>query len=353
MSFFTMFIIVFSLINFYPLYRIFKFFELKRNLIFYLVFFILTFSYMWASGLKGKYDNFFTQGLYVFAATWMGVIFITCCITLVVDLSGLFFKIKPILKGKIIIGAVIVLTVYSLINAMFIRIKEIEIKSPKINKNINFVLLSDIHFGSIHRGDYLQRIVDKVNTLKPDFVVIIGDLLDGHRDYMKEDFLPLNDIKGDVFFTTGNHDHFGRKQPIEILFEKTKMKVLNNESAQFDGVDILGIDYSRNKTQVEEVLPTMKINNDKFSILMYHTPDGYKFAADSGIDLMLAGHTHSGQIFPFNFVVAMFHRPVRGLHEYNDNEKYLYVTPGTGTWGPPMRLGSNNEITLIKLIPEK
>ena len=112
-------------------------------------------------------------------------------------------------------------------------------------------------------------------------------------------------------------------------------------------VQLLGIDDAEPKTQVGKVLPYLTPLPDKFRILLYHRPDGAQDAADWGAHLMLCGHTHNGQIVPFNYLVRRVFPRICGL--YDVDALKLYVSPGTGTWGPTLRLGSSSEITLIQL----
>ncbi|MBX4212191.1 metallophosphoesterase, partial [Candidatus Pacearchaeota archaeon] len=115
-------------------------------------------------------------------------------------------------------------------------------------------------------------------------------------------------------------------------------------------IQIVGVDYSDSKGYLGEILPKISIDKNKPSILLYHPPASLDYIEKKGIGLQLSGHTHNGQIFPFNLFVKLIFPYVMGL--YKGKEASIYVSPGTGTWGPPMRLGSRSEITLIHLTPE-
>ena len=131
-----------------------------------------------------------------------------------------------------------------------------------------------------------------------------------------------------------------------------KMKLLDGKMAMFDNVQIVGINdrqsLPKDKT-LGSALDDLPIDKEKPTILMYHTPVEWEDARKHGIDLMLSGHTHNGQIFPFTLLVRLSFKYINGL--YRKGSKYLHVSPGTGTWGPPMRLGSRNQITLLTLTP--
>ncbi|MHC4114526.1 MAG: metallophosphoesterase, partial [Planctomycetota bacterium] len=122
---------------------------------------------------------------------------------------------------------------------------------------------------------------------------------------------------------------------------------LRNEVVDFNGIQIIGINDSSGKNHLAGELQRLKMNTTAFKILMYHRPQGLEVASNFGINLMLSGHTHNGQIFPFNFVIRLLYKRTKGYFQYENC--HLYVSSGTGTWGPQMRLGSKSEIVLIKL----
>ncbi|MFA6089803.1 MAG: metallophosphoesterase, partial [Candidatus Woesearchaeota archaeon] len=190
-------------------------------------------------------------------------------------------------------------------------------------------------------------IIEKTNSLNPDVVVITGDFVDGSGKLSIKTFEQLNNIKAPTFMVMGNHEFYEGEQRVIDLLSETKVKVLRNESELIKGINIIGLDYSENKSYVAEHLKNIEFNNSKPTILLNHVPMGYEDAAKSGVKLQLSGHTHNGQIFPFTLLVKARFPKINGL--YNIDNLSLYVSPGTGTWGPPMRLGSKNEITVLKL----
>ena len=124
--------------------------------------------------------------------------------------------------------------------------------------------------------------------------------------------------------------------------------VMRDTTLELGGIQLIGIDDAEPKSQVGRVLRTLKPAPDAFRILLYHRPDGAEDAALWGAHLMLCGHTHNGQIIPFNYVVRRVFPRIQGL--YRIHHMSLYVSPGTGTWGPLLRLGSRCEVTLINLV---
>jgi hypothetical protein len=194
--------------------------------------------------------------------------------------------------------------------------------------------------------------VEKTNALDPDMVVITGDFFDGIGPVNKKTVAPLRNINARTFFVMGNHERYGDLDRIAALMAETGVAMLRNEVVEYKGVQLVGADYPERENQKDTpYLRELKVKKGLPSVLMYHPPTGIEYAVQAGIDLQVSGHTHNGQLFPFNLLAKLFFPYIKGLYQIDG--MYLYVSPGTGTWGPPMRLGSHNEITLINLVPLK
>ncbi len=230
-----------------------------------------------------------------------------------------------------------------MINARRLVVKVVEIEAPV---EMNIVQLSDIHLGSDGHA-FLEHIVERTNTLSPDVVLLTGDLIDPHSGIGAAEIAPLNDLEAPVFFVTGNHEGYAGVEKVMDILGTTKVRPLRNEAVDFGDIQIIGIDDSGRRFQVADQLKRIEFDDSKYCVLMYHRPIGFEAATEQGVDLMLAGHTHNGQIAPFNLIVGLAFEHISGL--YRHESSYLYVTTGTGTWGPRMRLGSSNEIVLLKL----
>ena len=204
------------------------------------------------------------------------------------------------------------------------------------------------HAGPDPRRRHLEQLVEKTNALNPDLVLITGDLVDPQGNLTSDSLTPLNALTAPAYFVTGNHERYVGLDKVMSLLEKTSVIMLRNEVVLFDSLQLIGIDDSDNPDQVRRNLSGLELNPDMYTILLYHQPEGFKDAEAAGVDLMLSGHTHNGQIWPFNRVVRLRFKYVKGLHKIGNMK--LYVSTGSGTWGPPMRLGSRNLITLIKLV---
>jgi predicted MPP superfamily phosphohydrolase len=341
----SVFSAVYLLANYYVMYRLWDFFGLVRSFYFYLLVFILSVSFILATLLEMNASNFLTRIFYFLAATWMGILLLLFSFLIIFEIANLFITIPKFYAGVFILGFVAVLTIYSVINAQVIRVKEVEIP---IGKELRAVQLSDLHIGSIRSAAFLEGVVEKTNKLEPDVVFITGDLIDGTAPISDEMFLSLNNIKAPVFYVTGNHENYEGLDRVFSVLRKTKIRILRNEKVDFNGIQIIGVDFNldNNKKYLKSVLSKIEVNKSKPSILLYHAPTNLEEVNSAGINLQLAGHTHNGQILPFKIFSYLVYPYVTGLHE---KKARIYVSQGTGTWGPPMRLGSRGEITLLNL----
>ena len=222
----------------------------------------------------------------------------------------------------------------------------LKIHASILKRDYRLVQISDVHVGS-RSATFLKKIVDTINAQHPDIVLITGDFLDSGR-VGPNDIAALKDLQAPVYLSIGNHERYAGLDRAVPLLEGAGVIVLRNRSVSLDGLQLIGIDDAEDKDQVRRELANIELEPACFKVLLYHRPLGWDAAVDSGIDLMLCGHTHNGQIFPFNWLVRQQFRIIRGLHSRGNCR--LYVSPGTGTWGPAMRLGSRNEITCIDLI---
>jgi predicted MPP superfamily phosphohydrolase len=246
---------------------------------------------------------------------------------------------------------------------------------PEQWRNKTIVQLSDVHLGAFQGTGFFSKIVERVNNLHPELVLITGDLFDGMGGDLPS-FIPLlNSLEAvsGVFFVTGNHEgYLGLKEPLQVL-EQTKIKVLDNEVVDIQGLQIVGIPFperGNDNKAVALLTEDSSYDPNKPAILMYHTPTNIgesqqdrasqrrgiywsvgtniTLAKKAGIDLQLSGHTHHGQFFPFVYLTGIIYAGRDyGLHQ--DGTFQLFVSSGTGTWGPPFRTGCVSEIVAIEL----
>lgn len=224
------------------------------------------------------------------------------------------------------------------------------------------VQVSDIHVGPTIKGSFVERMVDEINAQAADLVAITGDLVDGSLKHLSDHVRRLSKIKSQdgAFFVTGNHEYYSGAQ-VWVDFVKTLgIEPLMNEHRviERDGERLVlaGVtDYSAHQHLPEhrsDVAAALEGADPSLSkILLAHQPRSVFEAADKGIDLQLSGHTHNGQMFPFNFFVAMAQPYLKGLAKVVESASpmWIYVHQGTGYWGPPNRLGIPPEVAVLTL----
>jgi len=299
--------------------------------------------------------------VYGIAAITMGFMLFLLFSTLLVEPLHLFMKFKPVVYGFLAVGLAAIISMIGLWNATNLRISQIEIPVKGLTKEIRAMHLSDIHLGHFRGKGYLQQIVDKTNNQKPDVVFLTGDLFDGRIRLNEKSLEPLKQLNMPVFFVEGNHDIYTGVEMVKHLLRKNNVRVLENEVTGWGELQIIGLNHmladnsavdmhsSGNRETIQSVLELLETENNKPTVLLHHSPDGIKYASDKNVDLYLAGHTHAGQLFPINYITELLFAYNRGLHDFNGTR--IYVSEGAGTFGPPMRLGTRSEITMIRLIP--
>jgi len=304
---------------------------------------------------------------------WMGFIFLFFSASLIIDLyhwlihgAGYLFHrdFSVLLMSKrtaliLPLAWGIAAGLYGYFEARDIRTERVVINTPKIPSavgKLTIVQISDVHLGLIVREERLKRIIASINGASPDLLVSTGDLVDGQINRMTGLAELLQDIRPRFgkFAVTGNHEVYAGLDQAVGFTERAGFRVLRNEESTVGGlINIVGIDdpaigrntYSR---LAPEKTLLLKVPSDRFTLLLKHRP-----AVDQKslglFDLQLSGHVHKGQIFPFNLLTHLFY-PVRtGFALYPQNSA-LYVSRGTGTWGPPIRFLAPPEVTVIELV---
>lgn len=242
-----------------------------------------------------------------------------------------------------------------------VAVKRVEVPLPKLPAALDrttIVQLSDVHIGPTIGKRFIERVVDKVNALEPDVIVITGDLVDGSVERLAPAAAPLAELRAryGVFFVTGNHEYYSGADAWCAHLTKLGLKVLRNErvaiGAAGQSFDLAGVDdYSAHffggghGADLERAL--LGRDPRHAVVLLAHQPRAVVEAERAGVGLQLSGHTHGGQIWPFNYLVRLQQPVTSGLVRFG--RSLIYVSNGTGYWGPPMRLGSPAEITQLVL----
>lgn len=319
-------------------------------------------SILLSSFLIHKWDNLFTRWYYIISAFWIGVL---VNFGLMLAVASIWKFIGPNLgltfnssqnQLFLIIGTII-LSAFGLFNAFVPKITDYEVKIkdlPTAWHNKEIIQISDVHLGPVYRKRFFSRVITKINKLQPEAVFITGDLFDGMEadfTWMNHPFSKLETKKG-IYYVFGNHDLYLGFNYVHELLKDSPVVILDNKMITKDGLQLIGMNYSFNQDfdLSEAILDNLGYSEKLPSILLYHEPKHVDLAMKAGIDLQLSGHTHRGQLFPFNWLANIVYKGYGyGLFEKKDFS--LVTNSGIGTWGPPMRTSSRSEIVRIILKP--
>lgn len=299
---------------------------------------------------------------------WMAFVFLFFFLSVSFELVRFLHKLIVPETGTVTLKAVTFglsvflsagLVVYGCIDARRVRVKTLQIPVQQVlpgEGKLRVVQISDVHVGIIIRNDRLTPVLEKIREAKPDILVSTGDLLDGELDNIMSDagrFAAIGAPFG-KFAVLGNHEYYaGVSRSIEFT-EAAGFQLLRDDVTQAAGITIFGEDdiTSRKPGSTQKSALFLKALAEKqngFVLLLKHQPH---IRGTANFNLQLSGHTHGGQLFPFGFIVNLYFPKTYGLHTLAEN-KLLYVSRGTGTWGPPVRIFAPPEITVIDLIGKK
>lgn len=229
---------------------------------------------------------------------------------------------------------------------------------PPEFEGFRIVQITDIHLGPTIKRDWMKTVVDYTNALSGDVIAVTGDLVDGPVPYLQDDAAPLAELKAPhgVYFITGNHEYYAGVLPWIEEVRRLGLTVLLNEHLVIErGASRLllagvtdyhgGNFFPNHKSDPVAAMSGAPPCNPK--ILLAHQPLSIYAASKAGYDFQISGHTHGGQFFPGNWLARAFQPYIKGLHKHDNT--MIYVSCGTGYWGPPLRLGAPSEITVLKL----
>jgi predicted MPP superfamily phosphohydrolase len=320
---------------------------------------LLSISFVAASVLAFRYTNGPLRLFYRVAAIWMGVLSFLFVATLaswtifaMSRLAGLALNFHLVVE--ILFALAIATGILGVFNASLTRITRLTVQLANLPEEWHgrkAALISDLHLGHVRNGSFLRRVVAKILHEQPDAIFIAGDLYDGTFIDAGRAAEPLKKLTAPngVYFVAGNHEQFGDDSKYLHAISAAGVRVLTNEKVEVDGLQIVGVPY-RNATQrghLESVLDKIRVNRDRASILLIHAPDHPEVAEAAGISLQLSGHTHLGQFVPWSWMARRMYRQfVYGLSRIGKMQ--VFTSSGAGTWGPPLRLGSNPEIVVLQ-----
>lgn len=223
-------------------------------------------------------------------------------------------------------------------------------KLPRSMDGLKIATVSDIHLGPLAGRAHAERVVSVINSIDADLVAVVGDLVDGTVAELGEAAEPLQDIRSRLgaYFVTGNHEYYSGADEWVAEVERLGLRPLRNERIELEGLDLAGVNDLADPTNAPDFDKTLAGRDpSRPVVLLAHQPVLVDEAREHGVDLQLSGHTHGGQIVPFNLIVRLAQPVVSGYARFDDTQ--LFVTNGAGFWGPPVRVGAPPQVTLVQL----
>jgi len=327
-----------------------------------LAFALLSVSFVGAS-LRGWYSfHPLVRVFYTAAAAWLGL----SSFLFVASIAAWAVHAVNALAGwgwqrSVIAAAMFALAVaatgFGMVNAAVLRVSRVAVKLDNLPaqwRRRRAVLVSDLHLGHIRNYGFVSRVARKIAALRPDIIFIAGDLYDGVAGDFERLALPWKELVSGkaaaqgVYYIAGNHEEFYARAEYLPALKRSGVRVLDNEKLEVDGLQVVGVHYrdAANPERYEAILRRAGIDRDRASILLLHAPVRLAISEAEGISLQLSGHTHGGQFFPWNLVVKqVWGKFAHGLQL--SGRMRVYTSYGTGTWGPPLRVGTRPEIVEI------
>ncbi|HHH18910.1 MAG TPA: metallophosphoesterase [Campylobacterales bacterium] len=368
--FITLFLLVFGLINLYISRALIDKLDISARLKRYFRYF-LAINFLGIVGyLLARYaPESVPNALFFLLSLPIGVLFILFCTTLLYHLSHTLFGRLPLstqrrhfFKKSLDIGSLLVafgVSAKAVDEARTLVIEKLDVKLNRLTQPYRIAQLSDVHIGGLIDQAFIHTVVQKSNRLDPDIVVITGDLVDVALPHAHKALTELTQLQSryGTYFVVGNHEYLHDVRAIIAAVKELGITVLENDSCYIGdkghgfnlaGVyDVMGYRMDTHLPDIDQALST--VDPQSPTVLLAHQPR-FIDEVPNAVDLMLSGHTHGGQIYPFRALVKMVQPYIEGLHQHTENLQ-IYVNRGTGFWGPPMRLGASSEITLLRLIP--
>jgi uncharacterized protein len=341
--FFLIFHAIYFAMNLYVFWRLLGYFGIRSPLV------ILPLVVVGVLSLTTATMVYYNLGpayypLYFAMTLWFGVLWLLFWCLLILEPLRPFMKgVNPAHIGTMVIAIVAVLTAYSIYHASRPKVTTVKVAAPA---GMRIVQISDLHIGSV-RPRYVQKVIGIVNSLNPDIVVATGDILDANGAISSEGLALFSQIKVPLIAVTGNHEVYAGLEQSVASLRSAGFTVLRGKTMDFRGIRLIGFDDDAREGLVASDLARAGIDPAAFNVLLFHHPRGFPDAAEAGVKLMLSGHTHHGQLFPFNLLLHLAYDYPCGLYRIGDS--MLYTSQGTGTWGPRMRLGTDAEIVVFEL----
>lgn len=373
--FFSIVFTIYGLVNFYIFKRVWPVFAdtgIYRQL-FLFSFFFLVLAYPIGRLVENLSRNVFTDFLVIVGSVYLGIMVYAFLCILVIDIFRLLHILFSIFPAFLIrhpqktarlvtlYGMILVLLIitFGYMNTLFLRVRSFPIdiqKSANGLKELNLVMVSDVHLGTVIRSGRLEKVVDRINALQPDVVLIPGDIVDEDVNSVAEQNMAriLQRIKTvyGVYATSGNHEYFAGVEAVVNYMRQGGITVLQDSVVKVADAfyvagrkDLMAERLADGRKSLDWIL--QGVDKSLPIIMMDHQPYHLEVARQNGVDLQLSGHTHHGQLFPFNYITRMVYDLSWGYQKVENT--HYYVSCGVGTWGPPIRTSSFPEIVQLKI----
>lgn len=284
--------------------------------------------------------------LRIFIYEGMGVGFISFWIVTIAYFLSKFVLLDDYYLGITALFLILLISLISFYYGNKIFRKEINISSNKIKENKSFIFISDVHLGS-NSTKHLLKIIKEIKKYKFDFILIGGDLVDSSSVNINS-LKHFKKLQCPIYFVTGNHEHYIKNSKSFLSqLENYNINYISNKAIHINDINLICVDDNNSKQQQIEIVNN-HLKQDEYNLLLVHKPSIWLDIREN-VDLMLSGHTHNGQIIPFNFFVRIQFKFKYNLYKFRNS--FLYVSSGSGPWGPKMRFGTYNEVILFKLSP--
>lgn len=323
---------------------------------------VLAFSFIPATYASFHWACWPVAWFYRIAAVWLGFLnyFVWAACLGWIFFSGLRLvlpeaqagALRPWI-GALLTAAAVLAGFWGLVCAQWICVRRVAVQLdglPPAWRGRRALVISDLHLGPINGRAFAQRIANMAAELKPEIVLIPGDLFDGGAVDPEKVLAPFAALKPPlgIYFSAGNHDEFGDMRRFTAAMERAGIRILSREAVNIDGLSLLGIPFSDSSSPIRfrAVLNALKPEPGTVAVLLSHAPVRLPIIEEAGIALLLSGHTHAGQLLPFTWMTRrVFGSFTDGFSRYGALS--IYTSTGAGTWGPPMRIGSRSEIALL------
>lgn len=316
---------------------------------------VFSLGFIAASIVGMRFYNLFTRLFYTITALWIGLFTYLFLASVVYGLLIMIdARVVDTRIGMTLIMSALAVSVYGVFHARQIKIVKAAVTLPNLPdawKGRGAIWISDVHLGQLYGSSFAEEIVKRVNALPHDIVFIGGDLYDGTgASDINALVAPLGKFSGKlgIYFITGNHEEIGDSSAFVKAVRSANITPLLDEKIEIEGMQIIGVDYrsASRAENFEAILAGLAIPSHMPSILLKHEPKDLDVAHDAGISFQISGHTHRGQLWPFGYIASLIYKNFAyGMKRFKN--MHVYTSSGVGTWGPPMRVGTDCEIVHI------